>query len=208
MYDEKAIDMDRSTVSKIRNQVESKAEKWYIELRNSTYKYIAIYKERIDSLFSYQQKLHEIINVTKKPEVQSRAISELHSIGMSIFSLWKQLPDLHIEDRRINTRNEYEYDNVGRSGLPGAISCGKEEDERQVRVVFFGWKQCDPTLDSRFRAMMEQKYGVEFEPWDYLKWIKCTSCNRWFKNIVRLEMHTPYCQLEPRHIKRSYIGNS
>jgi hypothetical protein len=98
LHDEKQIDLDRSTVSKMRNQVELKAEKWYIELKQSTFKYIAIYKERIDSLFSYQKKLHEIIYVTKKPEVQIRAITELHSIEMSIFSLWKQLPDLDIVD--------------------------------------------------------------------------------------------------------------
>jgi hypothetical protein len=42
--------------------------------------------------------LHEIINDTNKPEVKLRAISELHSIEMSIFSLWKQLPDLDIVD--------------------------------------------------------------------------------------------------------------
>jgi hypothetical protein len=69
LHEEKEINVDRSTVSKMRNQVETKAEKWYIELKKSTFKYIAIYKERIDSLFSYQKKLHEIINVTKKPEV-------------------------------------------------------------------------------------------------------------------------------------------
>jgi hypothetical protein len=82
----------------MRNQVESKAEKWYTELKKSTYKFVAIYKERIDSLFSYQKKLHEIISTTKKLEVQLRAISELHSIEMSIFSLWKQLPELDIVD--------------------------------------------------------------------------------------------------------------
>jgi hypothetical protein len=98
LLDEKEIDIDRSTVSKMRNQVETKAEKWYIELKKSTYKFVAVYKERIDSLFSYQKKLHEIIDSTKKPEVQLRAISELHSIEMSIFSLWKQLPDLDIVD--------------------------------------------------------------------------------------------------------------
>jgi len=161
---------------------------------------VAIYKERIDSLFSYQKKLHEIINVTNKPEVKLRAISELHSIEMSIFSLWKQLPDLQIVDRINSTdqnKDEYEYYNVGSNGLPGAISYGREEDGRQDRAVFFGWKQGDPPLDSRFRAMMEQKYGLEFEPWDDPKWIQCPSCNRWFKNIIRLEMHTPYCQLDP-----------
>ena len=105
------LTLDRSTVSKIRNQVESKAEKWYIELRNSTFKYIAIYKERIDSLFSYQKKLHEIIAATKKPEVQIRAISELHSIEMSIFSLWKQLPDLQIEDTYKQPKEEKKEEN-------------------------------------------------------------------------------------------------
>jgi hypothetical protein len=74
----------------MRNQVESKAEKWYIELKKSTYKFVAVYKERIDSLFSFQKKLHEIFNDTDKAEVKLKAISELHSIEMSIFSLWKQ----------------------------------------------------------------------------------------------------------------------
>ena len=62
----------------MRNQVETKAEKWYIELKKSTYKFVAIYKERIDSLFSYQKKLHEIINDTKKPEVKIRAQIRLY----------------------------------------------------------------------------------------------------------------------------------
>ena len=123
LHDEKQIDLDRSTVSKMRNHVELKAEKWYIELKQSTFKYIAIYKERVDSLFSYQKKLHEIISATKKPEVQIRAISELHSIEMSIFSLWKQLPALDIVDTNKDDHNseEYRYDNVGLSGLPRAI---------------------------------------------------------------------------------------
>ena len=55
LHDEKEIDLDRSTVSKMRNQIEQNAEKWYIELRQSRYKYIATYKQRIDSLLSYQK---------------------------------------------------------------------------------------------------------------------------------------------------------
>jgi hypothetical protein len=198
LHDEKQIDLDRSTISKMRNQVERKAEKWYIELRNSTYKYIATYKERIDSLFSYQKKLHEIISSSKKPEVQIRAISELHSIEMSIFSLWKQLPDLQIEDGRDNRgRNRDEYENIGPNGLPRAISHGREEDEKRDRAVYFGWKEGDPPLDGRFKSMMDEKYGVEFEPWGEFKWVQCPSCKRWFKNLVKLEMHAPYCLPEP-----------
>ena len=100
LNEEKKIEISRSTVSRLRKQVEKQAEKWYIELRNSTFKFITIYKDRIDSLFSYQKQLHEIISVSNKPEVQVRAISELHSIEMSIFSLWKQLPELDMTDKR------------------------------------------------------------------------------------------------------------
>ena len=45
LRDEKSIDIGRSTVTKIKNQIEKEAEKWYIELRQSTYKYIATYKD-------------------------------------------------------------------------------------------------------------------------------------------------------------------
>ena len=192
LHDEKEIDIDRSTISKMRNQVETRAEKWYVELKKSTYKFVAIYKERIDSLFSYQKKLHEIISDTNKPEVKLRAITELHSIEMSIFSLWKQLPDLQIADSSDN-RNEYEYDNVGANGLPIAISYGREEDERQDRAVYFGWREGDPPLDFRFKAVMEQKYGVEFEPWDKETWVDCYGCKRWFKNAELLRMHAVIC---------------
>ncbi len=62
LHEEKQIDLDRSTVSKIRNKIEQQAEKWYTELKQSRYKYIATYKERIDSLLSYQKKLNQIID--------------------------------------------------------------------------------------------------------------------------------------------------
>jgi hypothetical protein len=40
--------------------------------------------------------LHDIVFNTEKDEVKIRAISELHSIEMDLFNLWKQLPDLDI----------------------------------------------------------------------------------------------------------------
>ena len=54
-------------------------------------------KELIHS-FHIKRNYMKLLSTTKKPEVQIRAISELHSIEMSIFSLWKQLPDLDIVD--------------------------------------------------------------------------------------------------------------
>jgi FAD/FMN-containing dehydrogenase len=94
LRDEKKIDLDRSTISKMRNQVEEQAEEWYIGHRESGAKYIAIYKERLDSLLSYQKKLHEIINRfgEQSPEPVIRAISELHRLELSLHTLLKELP--------------------------------------------------------------------------------------------------------------------
>lgn len=64
LNEEKKIDIARSTVNKIGNCAEKEVEKWYINLRDSGAKYIASYKERVDSLLSYQKKLHELINKT------------------------------------------------------------------------------------------------------------------------------------------------
>lgn len=50
LHDEKQIDLDRSTISRLRNQVEKNAEKWYIDLRRSAYRYLVQYKQRIDSV--------------------------------------------------------------------------------------------------------------------------------------------------------------
>jgi hypothetical protein len=74
LQEEKKIKIGRSTVTKIKNQVEQEAGNWYIELKESASKYVAVYKERLDSLLSYQKKLHDIISITEKPEVQVRAI--------------------------------------------------------------------------------------------------------------------------------------
>ena len=92
LREEKRIKIGRSTVTKIKNSVVEEAEKWYIELRDSGAKYIAVYKERLDSLLSYQKKLHELCNSESSPELVLRAISELHKIEMSLHTLMKELP--------------------------------------------------------------------------------------------------------------------
>ena len=93
LHKEKKIDIARSTVTTIKNRIEQEAEKWYIGIRESGAKYIAVYKERLDSLLSYQKKLHEIIaKFESSPEVILRAISELHRIEMSLHTLMKGLP--------------------------------------------------------------------------------------------------------------------
>jgi len=96
LHDEKQIDLDRSTISKMRLQVEKEATKWYIGIRESGSKYVAIYKERLDSLLCYQKRLNEIVDSYLPeriyPEIVIRAISELHRIEMSLHTLMKELP--------------------------------------------------------------------------------------------------------------------
>lgn len=91
--------------------MERQAEKWYFELRESRYRYVAMFKDRIDSLLSYQKKLHEIINSSltstdidgehqreQRPEVKIKAITELHAIEVTLFQMWKQLPNLYVNN--------------------------------------------------------------------------------------------------------------
>jgi hypothetical protein len=84
---EKGIVLARNTVNGIKKQIEKSAERWYIELKQSRYKYIATYKERLDSPLSYQRQLQDIITNTNKDEIKVRAIGELVSIEKVIFDI-------------------------------------------------------------------------------------------------------------------------
>jgi len=114
LHDEKQIDVDRITISKIRNQTEKEAAKWYTSLRESGSKFVAIYKQRLDSILSYQKKLHEIINQCgKSPEIVLRAISELHRIEISLHTLMKELPgDVQIEEPKKKDGEKSPYINI------------------------------------------------------------------------------------------------
>lgn len=107
---EKKIKIGRSTVTKIKNQVIEEAGNWYIDLKESGTKYVAVYKERLDSLLSYQKKLHEIMAGSESPEIRIRAIAELHRIEMSIFSLFKELPQFEINNNIRPTKQEEEQE--------------------------------------------------------------------------------------------------
>ena len=47
---EKGITLSRSAVTRIRIRMERQAEKWYFALRESRYRYVAMFKDRIDRL--------------------------------------------------------------------------------------------------------------------------------------------------------------
>lgn len=189
LRDEKEIEIARSTVNSIKNQIEKQAEKWYIELRESRYKYVASYKERIDSLFSYQKKLHEIVKDRSEayPEIAIRAVSELHRIEISIFNIFKQLPNLSlVEDA--NQNDPTRYTSVG-------CTCAKSGhdiiSDCKCRTCLTVW--CPTALKQDWCPNPECSGGIkgcEFQPYDeHNVWIKCVTCARWFKTQKILDTH-------------------
>jgi hypothetical protein len=66
---------------------------------------------------SYQRKLNQIVEFYLDPPNQIlysdtiiKAIAELHRIEISIFNLWKQLPDLEIQQQAFKESSELEED--------------------------------------------------------------------------------------------------
>jgi hypothetical protein len=186
LWEEKKIKIGRSTVTTIKNQVEQQAKKWYIELRESGSKYVAAYKERLDSLLSYQKKLHDIISITEKPEVQVRAISELHSIEMSLHSLFQDFPRIDI------------IPDIDSTTTKEGCKCGPANGDIINRSKCRYCKQvwCPLTLKQDWCPNPDCGHGIKgsnFEPWDeHNKWIKCSSCAMWFKNSDILAVHNCY----------------
>jgi hypothetical protein len=86
---EKGIEIDISTISRIRNNIAKGAEKWYIELRSSRYEYLAHFKERIDTVYRVQNKLWEIANNPNNQTVDIRnALAEIHHTEKTLTALY------------------------------------------------------------------------------------------------------------------------
>ena len=155
---EKNIEISRSRVTTIKNNIEEEAEKWYVELRESRYKYIATYKERLDSLFLYQRKLNDIVEFCTinnlNHETMIKAISELHKIELSIFNIWKQLPVIsYSSDSEVKVPQLEEL---------------KQELEKQFQ--------------QQLQEAKEEEIGLTAMPWDDHDWFQCKDCKRWFKH--------------------------
>ena len=159
--------------------------------RTKKNKYIANYKERVDSLLSYQKKLHEIIAPTKKDEVKIRAISELHSLEKTIFDMWKQLPTLDISDQV----KQQEQDQEREEGPPifdvEDIN-GVEDLPAEVQGLWHNWEQCDHC----------KRWWKGRELLDYHRKRSNNACA--IPNVVEVTTSTiSTCTSEPEH----FIGN-
>ena len=107
---------------------------------------------------------------TKKPEVQIRAISELHSIEMSIFSLWKQLPDLQIEDTHKQLKEETEEEN--KSPYVNIYNIMQEDRSKIIPVstrcrTEIEHFACNKCMRHFCRPVESKDHGI----------VKCPDCN-------------------------------
>jgi deoxyribodipyrimidine photolyase-like uncharacterized protein len=127
LKDQHNIIIERSTVHKIRKRIEKEGKKWYEQLRQSDYKYIYTYKERIDSLNRYQRKLNEILNKESSSDLlKIQAIKELHKIEMSLAKLYGNLPDV------VDNNNNNEFLSSFESSQSHAVTTN--EDSKQPTV--------------------------------------------------------------------------
>ena len=95
------ITLSKTAIHNIRVSLEKQAEKWYINLRDSRYKYLATYKDRIDSLFKYQNMLHQAIQ--NKEIDKMSAIKELHNLERTIKDIYKDIPQLGTVQSDVST---------------------------------------------------------------------------------------------------------
>ena len=93
------IKLSKAGVRDIRVATEKTAESWYNKLRDSRYKYLATYRERIESLFRYQRVLNNIIDDPDSNDMAKiQAVSGLHRIEMDLVDLYKGIPDIGIQN--------------------------------------------------------------------------------------------------------------
>ncbi len=74
------IDISKQMVNKVKNDAEHEAEGWYIELKESRHKLIAFYKDRLDSLLSYQKRLNDIM-ANDESETVTKTINQIRAIA-------------------------------------------------------------------------------------------------------------------------------
>ena len=152
-----------------------------------------MFKERIDSLFSYQKKLHEIINSEEKAEIRIRAITELHSIEVTLFQMWKQLPNLYVNNSiaanhvPVNTSEQIAAVAEERGYESTQIPPIDEIDERNR---FDRWSIESKPMSSQYVIEMKSKYGIRDGLWLADEFVQCPDCKRWFESESFRSSHT------------------
>jgi hypothetical protein len=190
------IKIARPTVTAIRNNLERSAEKWYIDLRQSRYKYVATYKERIDALLSYQRKLNQILSFYFNPpfrviytDTVIRAIAELHRIEISLFNLCKQLRALDIVDNTVKNALQQQQEPSLDDVYGREIAPWNNPPWLQCNVCSHWWKNQELLDTHKIRESGLDKLPPDIEANERHNWYQCDICKRWWEGEKLLDAH-------------------
>lgn len=200
LHNEKKIEITRSMVTKIKNAVEEEAADWYLDLRESSYKSIAFYKERIDSLLSYQKRLNKIIEFYMQDgqilysDTIIKAIAELHRIEMSVHSIFNEFPHAQYDIEQTKSDRELrECDCIPTHTITHS----------KCRACSQVW--CPRTLKQDWCPNPDCWLGIKgtsSRPYDkHFEWIQCSTCKMWFKTPDVLAVHNCYIRANPKAIE-------
>ena len=155
-------------------------------------------------MLSYQKKLHDIIASTypdaegegeheQRPEVKIRAIAELHAIEVTLFQMWKQLPNLYVNNSiTVNhvpiaaAAEQLEEKGYENTQIPPV-------DEIDERNRFDRWSIDNKPMSRKYIAKMESKWGIPIESVESEAWaglVQCSECKRWFESENIKASHT------------------
>lgn len=198
LHTEKKIDLTKSMISKIRNQVEQQAEEWYLELKQSRYLYLAHFKERIDTLYSVEKQLWEIANDKHNQVVDRRgALAEIHHTEKTLSSLYdisRYLTDVGIVPIANGNGSNGKPDCYG-SGCTCSITSMDNRTHSLCRYCHIMW--CHSTYNQDWCPNVECSHGLKghhFNPYDeHNVWVQCNGCKQWFKKQEILDIHKNNC---------------
>lgn len=190
LRDEKKIKIGRSTVTRIKNQVEQQAEEWYLELKESRYLYLAHFKERIDTLYTVEKHLWEIATNKSNQVVDRRgALAEIHHTEKTLSSLYDVSRYLSTTQLTgVNTETETAMHSLEHCNCATSADKITHSKCRHCRQVW-----CATSLNQDWCPNPDCSHGIkgcEFQPYDeHYTWVKCHTCDMWFKRKEILDAH-------------------
>lgn len=193
LHTEKKIDLTKSMISKIRNQVKQQAEEWYLELKQSRYLYLAHFKERIDTLYSVEKSLWEIVNDKNNQVVDRRgALAEIHHTEKTLSALYDV--SRYLSATQLTGVNE---DN--KIDCYGGCNCvmSNMDSRTHSRCMYCQITWCHSTYNQDWCPNSDCGHGLKgsnFRPYDeHNTWVQCNACEQWFKKQAILDIHRQTC---------------
>jgi hypothetical protein len=207
--------ISRKSLWYVKQRIKKDSYKWYSLLRQGEYEYIHEFKSRVNEIMDLQRMHHKIIDDNAdKPTVQLTSLAALHKLSITLSSLYNFVPfmsntvagltavggplDVNNYNNNANGNNLRNHDGSEFKLERGTnCNCGPRDISCHYKCRYCGTAWCPQEKDREevqdICPNPECSHGIRghhFEPFDALhKWIKCTTCQRWFKTEKILAIH-------------------